>query len=158
MTGPTHFLTTPRYASGSCRTNTSPLWQTDPTILVEPLALLDVTLLLKRPLSVDPLLLSFLALCLVHQPVGLSVPRQTATGAFLCARPDAATSRNPRAPSAPACQIHSHNSPGAATNVNLRKGESVQSLSTAILTRMLWTCSVEINRRVFEKEYRQDGA
>lgn len=66
--------------------------------------------------------------------------------------------RNPRATDAPACQINSHNSPRTATNVNLRKGESVQSLSAAIFTRILCTCSVGIKRQTEKKrKKRQTG-
>lgn len=56
--------------------------------------------------------------------------------ACLRALTDTSTAGNPRAADAPACQINSHRSPRAATNVNLRKGESVQSLSAAIFTHM----------------------
>lgn len=62
----------------------------------------------------------------------------------VCAWTDTSTNRNLRATDAPLRQI---NSPCAATNVNLRKGESVQSLSAAILTGMQCTCSVERGRK-----------
>lgn len=55
---------------------------------------------------------------------------------FLRTRTDTTIDGNPRAADAPACQINSHRSPCAATNVNLRKGESVRSLSAAIFTHV----------------------
>lgn len=63
-------------------------------------------------------------------------PARAHACACLRARTDTTTAGNPRAADAPACQINSHRSPRAATNVNLRKGESVQSLSAAIFTHM----------------------
>lgn len=62
-------------------------------------------------------------------------PARACARACLRAQTDT-TAGNPRAADAPACQINSHRSPRAATNVNLRKGESVQSLSAAIFTHM----------------------
>lgn len=86
----------------------------------------------------------------------LTVFEQTTTGVAVCAdvcvQAETSSSRNPRATDALQCQIDSHNSHHAATNVNWRKGESVQSLSTAILTGMFCTCSVETNRKTDRRD------